>query len=1049
MGNTNRKERRIDLAGEWGLHLGKQEEEGIVQSILLPGTLDERGASLSGIEKGTQKEMMCLTPEYHYEGCAVYEKEVELSFGEAETVIFYMERTREAKVWVNGVYAGEDRILTSPQEYDITALVCQGKNRVTVEVDNRFADMQTDAIIGSHMATAHTQTNWNGIVGRIEILIYPALFVEKIAVRPIKGEDAFTVLIDLRQNTGILQSVGLEVFLDEKEIYTDERLVIPEKERVCFRHLPEKDFLLWDEFTPVLHRLRAVLHTDVGVFEKEQTFGVRHFEIAEDRRHFQVNGNRIFVRSEANCAVFPLTGYAPMDEESWEKLLSNYQSYGINYVRFHSWCPPDAAFCAADRLGIYMQPELSEWTFETFDRDWDYAYYTNEAVRIESSYGMHPSYVALTFGNELRSHKRERMSELCRYMRRIAPDKLYAEGSNAWYGEEGVNPDSDFVMAQGNYQEKWRGAYAGNTGFINEQQPGTLMNYDAALEQIEKPAISFEVGQFQVYPDYRELSGYEGNLKPYNLQAFRSQLEKNGLKGQDGLFQRVTGRLSELCYREEIEAALRTKRLAGISLLGIQDFSGQGTALVGMMDAFGEPKSFSDPAAFKKFFNCVVPLLKIEKRVFLQGEEIKAQLAVANYGKGDLEKDIEIVVTDGENRLFGEVITGSRIAQGCVEDLKLIRFCCDSRKDCSQKLNVRIRILETEYQNDYELWVFPKTGNDLPDNPAIVTRLDEAVRERLKNGERLLFLPETSQESIPESVRGSFMSDFWCWVMFRKWDQHGTLGMLIDTAHPIFEKMSVEAHTNYQWWNLLKNSRAMIIDGMEFSPVIRMVDNVNRNHSMSLLHEVSCENGSLLICSLNIAGSIRQPETGWFLHRMLEYVRSDRKAEAAKMSFDVLQRYFPLHEELKLKAATPIASIHEDKMHAPLDDDKDYWDTEGSSPSEEKYYGVLFDEERQVDMVCLNLVIDGIYDGKAGHDLPDAITVRYLDKDEWKQVGTLYQSFITKGWENRIYFKPVRTKGIKVSLQQEQKNEVYISAMQEYENQPYAIAGIRILGSGK
>jgi hypothetical protein len=52
----------------------------------------------------------------------------------------------------------------------------------------------------------------------------------------------------------------------------------------------------------------------------------------------------------------------------------------------------------------------------------------------------------------------------------------------------------------------------------------------------------------------------------------------------------TSGKLSVQCYKEELEAAARTKRLAGYQILDIQDFSGQGTALVGILDAFMDNK---------------------------------------------------------------------------------------------------------------------------------------------------------------------------------------------------------------------------------------------------------------------------------------------------------------------------------------------------------------------------------------------------------------------------------------------------------------------------
>ncbi len=1047
-------ERNINLQGIWNLGIGKKGEAVINQVIQLPGSLDEQGKNIDGIVKSQPGETMYLTPEYHYEGYAVYERKFELDNGKNETVLFYMERTRSAKVWVNGQYIGQDNVLTAPQEFDITKAVCQGKNKITVEVENCFEHMPSKPIIGSHMAAEHTQTNWNGIAGKIGIRILPVISLDKIRIRPDFENQGIRIYVDMIQNTNILQTVSWEVFVPGGEKINAARVIPAGKTEVLLEYGLGEDFFTWDEFKPDMYELTVVLHTKYGSQERKMDFGMRKFQKAPDSRHFMINGKVIFVRSEANCAVFPKTGYAPMEETEWEKLFTTYQSYGINYVRFHSWCPPDAAFRVADRLGIYLQPELCEWTFETFDSDEDYEYYTREALSIERAYGNHPSYVALTWGNELRSHKRERMGELCRWMRQIDPDRLYAEGSNAWYGEEGVNAECDFVMAQGNYAARWRGAYAGNHGFINECPPDTLSDYNKELEDISVPVISFEVGQFQVYPDYGEINKYTGNLQPENLRIFKQDLEKHGLTGYDVMFQKVTGKLSQLCYREEIEAALRTEKLAGISLLGLQDFSGQGTALVGMIDALGEPKKFSDPACFRQFFNCVVPLLKINKRIFRQKEEIQAEIAVANYGADKLDNPVSVYVTDSkDNIIYKDILNNCIIGQGRVETVRKICFTPDKETDASYKIKIIIQIGGTVYRNEYELWIYPDTDTKKLDRSWVITKLNDSVRERLEKGEKLLFLPEPTQISLPISVRSSFISDFWCWIMFKKWDQQGTMGMLIDTDHKLFEKMEVDDYTNYSWWHMLQNSRSVILDNTDIQPIIRMVDNIHRNHSMGLLFEVKCGAGSLLVSSLNILDNPEQPEAAWMLKCMLNYVRSEDMNPTEEMSFEKLCKVFPDHERLILgKGDKPFASVNEQLVYEPLKSQEEKtgtgcWDTEGSGHEDEKYYGILFEKQRFVDMVQMNLVIDGIYDGKAGHDLPDIIDIEYLDGEVWKPVSVIYRSFLTGGKENRIYFEKAAAGGIKILLKKEKKNEIYISAMAAYENQPYGIEELSLFGN--
>ena len=97
--------------------------------------------------------------------------------------------------------------------------------------------------------------------------------------------------------------------------------------------------------------------------KKQLKFGKSEF-YKNDNTRLNINYRVLFLRGEANCCVFPETGHPPMTEIEWKEILQKYMDYGVNCMRFHSWCPPEAAFNAADQLGLFMQPELSHWNFK-------------------------------------------------------------------------------------------------------------------------------------------------------------------------------------------------------------------------------------------------------------------------------------------------------------------------------------------------------------------------------------------------------------------------------------------------------------------------------------------------------------------------------------------------------------------------------------------------------------------------------------------------------------------------------------------------------------
>lgn len=373
----------------------------------------------------------------------------------------------------------------------------------------------------------------------------------------------------------------------------------PKTMEIWFRDLPLRENVkLWDEDEGNLYEMAVTLDNGMSAEDKggstaecRTRFGIRSFGDNGSGR-LALNGRAIFLRGEANCAEYPETGHPPMTIPEWKEMLLKYRSYGINFVRFHSHCEPEAAFAAADELGMLLQPELSHWDpKDAFGTEESYRYYRAELVDLLKTYANHPSFVMLTLGNELQAQDegRERMRELVRTAKRMDPTRLYANGSNAFYGEEGCDPESDFYTSQSCKDVVIRGTFSGMRGYLNENYPSADRTYDEAMAEIrkeyQKPVFSFEVGQFEVLPDFEELESFHGISDPVNLKLIKKRVEERGLLPTWEKYVEATGELSRLAYREEIEAAMRTRELSGISLLGLQDFPGQGTALVGMMNS--------------------------------------------------------------------------------------------------------------------------------------------------------------------------------------------------------------------------------------------------------------------------------------------------------------------------------------------------------------------------------------------------------------------------------------------------------------------------------
>src|SRR5690606_36954349 len=87
--------------------------------------------------------------------------------------------------------------------------------------------------------------------------------------------------------------------------------------------------------------------------------------------------------------------------DGWLKVFTTAKQYGLNHLRFHSWCPPKAAFEVADSLGFYLQVELPLWASNIGKDEKMNQFLETEANRIMKEYGNHPSFCLWALGNEL------------------------------------------------------------------------------------------------------------------------------------------------------------------------------------------------------------------------------------------------------------------------------------------------------------------------------------------------------------------------------------------------------------------------------------------------------------------------------------------------------------------------------------------------------------------------------------------------------------------------------------------------------------------------
>ena len=812
----------LSLAGEWNVTLGDAKE---VKHAMLPGTIDTNHL---GFAPSDTTETTHLTRLYAYKGKATYSRTIEIpKQWKKAAVELFLERTKPTWVYVDGNLVDSCNFISTPQRYILPKLKT-GKHQLDIVVDNSRG-VPEQVYGSSHAYTEDTQTNWNGIIGEISLKQ-----VELKAGQKLKS--------------GMVQS--------ESRQYTGK--VLP-----CFR-----DFRI-------------------------------------EGAHFYADGHPVFLRGKHDAAVWPLTGHVDMTVEGWMKYLGICSAYGINHVRFHSWCPPEAAFVAADSLGIYLQPELPFWgSFDDKDEKL-MTFLHQEGENILREYGHHPSFRMMALGNELWGSI-DKMKEFVDDFREIAPDKYYTFGSNYYLGYQGVKEGMDYFTTcriggegWGKYNTHTRGSFsfaaAYDGGIINHFRPNTTMNFDEACDkwaspqpwqkqEVEPtsykraagiPIISHETGQFQTYPDFREIKKYTGVLYPYNFEIFRRRLAAAGMLSQADDFHKASGLWSVKLYKADIEMDLRTKNMAGFQLLDIQDYPGQGSAFVGILDAFMESKGITTANEWHQWCSSVVPLLVTDRFCYDENEMMNAKVQIANYGgeslKGKklvwkldyaLDENFgddaapnaganidrfnqpsplaqgEIPITTDEEGLIdiGEIHHKMKVMADGFNDGN---GTCLDVKIPSRKVILTLDIDYGRYdarrhRNTYDLWIYTTEKNlDIYKEGVVITSdLTDEVAKKLEKGAKVLWMPTTSKNFVasadtlsqasnatPYTVGGLFQTDYWNYRMFKticennkKTVSPGTLGILTNPKHPIFCDFPTEMHTNWQWFPVIKESHPLVLD---------------------------------------------------------------------------------------------------------------------------------------------------------------------------------------------------------------------------------------------
>lgn len=905
----------ISLAGEWKFQMGYEQAEPahipFQDVIQIPGVLQAqgygeeitrqtpwvsslhdplwyiRGEYQRGQEDGVNVPFLSQPPK-HYLGAAWYQKSFEAEEG---YYTFEIECTRwKTEVYIDGVSAGSVISLCAPHCFDLGKLT-GGKHTLTVKIDNR---MQYPYRPDGHGVSDALGATWNGMAGKVALNKIPDIAVENIVLKTDPGEKKLCAELSFCNRTGGEAEAELVLTVTDSKSGR-------QKETVCKFRLPageEKRSLQidcsgisgqWDEYEPDLQKLTAILRSQAGEQQREILFGFRKAEARDGR--FYINDRPTYLRGTHFGGDFPLTGYPSTEEREWEKIFGICREWGLNFIRFHSYCPPEAAFAAADRLGIYLQVECAMWnTFQEGNGMEEVLW--EETERILKSFGHHPSFVMLSPSNEPGG---EWAPVLAQWYRKCKEEEKNYSGERLYTRQSGwpypVPPaeieDTDYVY----FHRSGYGPFTGGT--IRNSAGWADRDYRSSLEGIRYPVITHELGQWCSYPDFQIIDKFTGYMRPGNYKVFKENAKAANVLSQNREFVDASGRLQVQMYKEDLEANFRTPHIYGYELLDLHDYLGQGGAFVGILDAFWDNKGYVKPEEFRHFCDETVLLLRIGKRVFTQGETLHCEAELAHFGKEKLTGAIvswKIINSKNETVKTGYFEKKDyTIAKN--QMIGVLEVCLEEWK-APECYTIILAIEGTEITNTWSIWLY-EDKTELPVlRNAVYTRELKEVVQALEEGKRVVYCPHLSllDWNCP------YLNEkpaFWNSQMGPRWSRG--MGLLCDASHPALRQFPTRDYQEYQWNEIIRDAKGINLEyyPADFRPIVQPIDEWNRNYKTGLVLEARVGDGSLLMVSSDLERAQEaSPAKRQLLKSLLVYADSEDFRPRNEISMEVFLKSF-------------------------------------------------------------------------------------------------------------------------------------------------------------
>jgi hypothetical protein len=867
-------------------------------------------------------------PPKHYLGAAWYQREIDVPADwQGRRLALFLERPHwETTVWVDDRKIGSDRSLVAPHEFDLGSLA-PGRHRLTIRIDNRqvVRDPQNDGHgVDSHAVSDALGATWNGIAGRIELNATSPVWIADAQAFPNVARKSALIKVTIGNATGRPGAGTLAISGLSAELNAERRMgriaTLASGPIVSLAvtwdatgghgeiEVPlGPDARTWDEFQPYVYTASVALKGAGADDARKISFGLR--EVSWNGHDLLVNGRVVNLRTTHFGLDFPLTGYPATDVESWKKIIRRCQEFGLNGIRFHSCCPPEAAFAAADELGFYLQPELGLWA--PFNPGGTYTLYMEEETpKLLRAYGNYASFILFSPSNEPAGRYTQITPQWAAEWYKKDNRRLYSAGTG-WNRPEQVTGGAQFATLV----RFGRGELRNTSGWFGN-------DFRAALANVNIPVLAHEIGQWCAYPDFDVIKKFTGYLRPSNYDIFKYIAEQEGVAKHNDDFAWASGRYQLMCYKEELEANLRTPGLAGYQMLDLHDYLGQGTALIGLLDAFWDPKSYVTAKEFRRFNSATVPLARLKQRTFTTADTLTSDVELYHFGEKPLpgaKPYWKIVDARGRAVLDGQwdardIPVGKNIPLGHVA-VELAKLAAPA----AYKLVVGLQ--GTTVENDWNFWLYPPSAESTAPAGVLVTSAWAEAEARLAAGGKVLFVPKGADLDPAKSPPMKRVPVFWNIQMTVRPPQNraprfdAMLGLLVDAKHPALAEFPSDRNCDWQWTPLVDNVRSVNLREMPagLTPIVAAIDDWNRNWRLGVIFEVRVGRGSLLVSAIDIEKAEGPAGLSQLRKSLLDYAGGKNFRPSTALTPEQART-------LWAKSATPAAAPGQRTFDADLDD---------------------------------------------------------------------------------------------------------------------------------